>query len=84
MAALSRLGISKGEGSRTWLPAFEAILEIRYHFTPTDNKLEPIINLTARLPMSSLGNLFCSRQSGFFPHFWIHPITKVETDLPLN
>ena len=28
-----------------WLLAFEAVLEIRYHFTPADSKLEPIIDL---------------------------------------
>lgn len=44
MATLSYLGRGKGEDSRKWLPDFEAILEIRYHFTPTDNKLEPIFN----------------------------------------
>ena len=35
----------KDEDSMKWFLAFEAILEIRYHFTPADNKLEPIIDL---------------------------------------
>lgn len=62
MAALSCLRSRKGEGSTKWLPAFEAILEIRYHFTPTDNKLEPIINLMANFPMPPLSSLFSDRQ----------------------
>lgn len=65
MAALSCLRSGKGEGSTKWLPAFEAILEIRYHFTPTDNKLEPIINLMTSFPVSPLSNLFSCRQLVF-------------------
>lgn len=64
MAAVSCLKSGEGEGSTKWFPAFEAILEIRYHFTTTDNKSEPIIILCIRLgtsfscfPMYSLRNL---------------------------
>lgn len=69
MATLSYLGKGKGEDSTKWLPDFEAILEIRYHFTPTD-KLEPIIPSVLII--------------SFSPHFLIHPIAKVETELSLN
>lgn len=64
MATLSCLGNSKGKGIRKWLSAFEAVLEIRYHFTPTENKLEPIINVIIFFPMSLLSNFFSS--SWFF------------------
>lgn len=80
--ALSRLGKSKDKGTMKWLPAFEAVLEIRYHFTPADNKLEAITNFTTCFPLSPLATSFLT--IGFPLIFGSHPIAKVETDLPLN
>lgn len=44
--------------------SLEVILEIRYHFTPTDNKLESITSLITAF-LSPLGSLFLCRQLAF-------------------
>lgn len=82
MAALSCLGNGRGKGSKV-VPNPEATLVRIYHFTHTDNKLEPIVNSRTAFLLSPFSSPFLWRQLvAFCPQFCRK--IQVETDLPLD